>query len=163
MASGHLNDCLTTIDTTIISCACFSMTGNGPHAAEFPVMLKQAHAINLAKMQKRGGPKSRKFCRRHLSMAPLTTYLELLGELFFGRAEFVHIGDLPFQARLVLFQGLHLRLPLLHRHLQLLQARLELLGLRLSGLADIGELLLQGTRIKGEVAIVTSWSQRKSI
>ena len=68
-------------------------------------------------------------------------YLELLGELFFGRAEFVHIGDLPFQARLVRFQGFHLCLPLLHRHLQLLQTGREFLGLRLSGLAEIGELL----------------------
>ena len=27
----------------IVSCVCFTMTGNGPRATEFPVMLKQAH------------------------------------------------------------------------------------------------------------------------
>ena len=29
----------------IISCACFTMTGNGPSPAEFPVILKQSNDI----------------------------------------------------------------------------------------------------------------------
>ena len=27
----------------LVSCACFTITGNGLHAAEFPVILNQAH------------------------------------------------------------------------------------------------------------------------
>ena len=37
----------------LILCACFTMTGNGQHGAEFPVILKQSHDIN--KMQALSG------------------------------------------------------------------------------------------------------------
>ena len=36
------------------------MTGNGPHTAEFPIILKQAHDTNTIQ----------KYCRGHLSLAP---------------------------------------------------------------------------------------------
>ena len=79
------------------------------------------------------------------------SYLQLLGELIFGRAKFGHIGDLPFEARFVLFQHFHLRLLLLNRQLQLLKARRELLCLRLSGLANVGELFFQGAKKMAEL------------
>ena len=54
----------------IISCACFSMTGNGPSAAEFPVMLKQAHDIFLPNAKS----------QQNVLASPLSTlYFELSG------------------------------------------------------------------------------------
>ena len=79
------------------------------------------------------------------------SYLQLLGELIFGRAKFVHVGDLSFEARLVLFQDLHVRRLLLRRQFQFLQARGEFFCLRLPGLAGVGELFFQGAKKMAEL------------
>ena len=35
----------------VVSCACYTMTGNGPNAAEIPVILKQAHDMYGARLK----------------------------------------------------------------------------------------------------------------